>query len=299
MFPAPWVHGCLSGSIVVLALLSPCRDIPFLPGSPRRLSSRTVARGGQGPKQYLKVPSPRVPDERDSSSRNSSQVSRRECSRDSTAHFPATLAFLFREKSGNEKVINNYLDANEAPSEARLSRMHFHDNQRKVDYVLAYHYRKRGAHHGHGSPGHSLAVISNGETGKERRAGGPGDIELGPLDALEEERREQRDEFEHNLMAAGLELEKDLEICVEYYTAEPGKDALCYIGLSLRLWIEHHKFSPECRLWVVNVEIFPSICPSISLSVHPAIIIRKCTEAHQLTLHTSSHQPGCSSLYRK
>lgn len=90
--------------------------------------------------------------------------------------------------------------------------MHFHDNQRKVDYVLAYHYRKRGAHQGHGSPGHSVAVISNGETGKERHAGGPGDIELGPLDALEEERREQRDEFEHNLMAAGLELEKDLEV---------------------------------------------------------------------------------------
>ncbi|CAO2606660.1 Ano2, partial [Lemmus lemmus] len=108
-------------------------------------------------------------------------------------------------------VINNYLDVNEPQSEARLSRMHFHDNQRKVDYVLAYHYRKRGAHQGHGSPGHSLAVISNGETGKEHHAGGPGDIELGPLDALEEERREQRDEFEHNLMAAGLELEKDLE----------------------------------------------------------------------------------------
>nr|XP_006987950.1 anoctamin-2 isoform X1 [Peromyscus maniculatus bairdii] len=168
------------------------RDIPLLPGSPRRLSSRTVARGGQGPKQYLKVPSPRVPGQRDSSSQHSSHVSRRACSRDSA-------------------VINNYLDANEAPSEARLSRMHFHDNQRKVDYVLAYHYRKRGAQQGHGSPGHSLAVISNGETGKERRTGGPGDVELGPLDALEEERREQRDEFEHNLMAAGLELEKDLE----------------------------------------------------------------------------------------
>ncbi|XP_013366734.1 PREDICTED: anoctamin-2 [Chinchilla lanigera] len=112
----------------------------------------------------------------------------------------------------NLPVINNYLDANEpVSSEARLSRMHFHDNQRKVDYVLAYHYRKRGVHLGHGSPGHSLAVISNGETGKERHAGGPGDIELGPLDALEEERREQREEFENNLMAAGLELEKDLE----------------------------------------------------------------------------------------
>ncbi|XP_028610273.1 anoctamin-2 isoform X1 [Grammomys surdaster] len=172
------------------------RDIPLLPGSPRRLSSRTVARGSQVPKhrqQYLKVPGPRVPGQRDNSSLHPSQVSRRECSQDCS-------------------VINNYLDANEpVSSEARLSRMHFHDNQRKVDYVLAYHYRKRGAHLGHGSPGHSLAVISNGETGKERHGGGPGDVELGPLDALEEERREQRDEFEHNLMAAGLELEKDLE----------------------------------------------------------------------------------------
>eukprot|EP00073_Rattus_norvegicus_P046381 XP_017448529.1 PREDICTED: anoctamin-2 isoform X4 [Rattus norvegicus] len=172
------------------------QDIPLLPGSPRRLSSRTMARGSQGPRhgqQYLKVPGPRLPGQRDNSSLHPSQVSRRESSRD-------------------RSVINNYLDANEpASSEARLSRMHFHDNQRKVDYVLAYHYRKRGAHLGHGSPGHSLAVISNGETGKERHGGGPGDIELGPLDALEEERREQRDEFEHNLMAAGLELEKDLE----------------------------------------------------------------------------------------
>ena len=172
------------------------RDIPLLPGSPRRLSSRTVARGSQGPKhgqQYLKVPGHRAPGQRDNSSLHPSQVSRRESSRD-------------------RSVINNYLDANEPPSsEARLSRMHFRDNQRKVDYVLAYHYRKRGAHLGHGSPGHSLAVISNGETGKECHGGGPGDVELGPLDALEEERREQRDEFEHNLMAAGLELEKDLE----------------------------------------------------------------------------------------
>lgn len=135
------------------------------------------------------------------------------------------------------QVINNYLDANEPQSEARLSRMHFHDNQRKVDYVLAYHYRKRGAHQGHGSPGHSLAVISNGETGKERPAGGPGDIELGPLDALEEERREQRDEFEHNLMAAGLELEKDLEVRLTRLQVSGwvGACGQCYLKKAL-LW---------------------------------------------------------------
>ncbi|GAB1291309.1 Anoctamin-2 [Apodemus speciosus] len=205
--------------------------IPLLPGSPRRLSSRTVARGSQGPRhgqQYLKVPGPRTPGQRDNSSLHPSQVARRESSRDHSeedgfvrGRKPSDFPWV-GEEPGNWlslgwiqsicPVINNYLDANEpASSEARLSRMHFHDNQRKVDYVLAYHYRKRGAHVGHGSPGHSLAVISNGETGKERHGGGPGDVELGPLDALEEERREQRDEFEHNLMAAGLELEKDLE----------------------------------------------------------------------------------------
>lgn len=97
-------------------------------------------------------------------------------------------------------------------SEACVSRMRFRDNQRKVDYVLAYHYRRRAAHPGHGVHGHSLAIISNGETGKEPHAGGPGDIELGPLDALEEERKEQREEFEHNLLEAGLELEKDVEV---------------------------------------------------------------------------------------
>ncbi|XP_027976843.1 anoctamin-2 [Eumetopias jubatus] len=174
----------------------PSRDIPLLPGSPRRLSPRAVARGGQGPKhgqQYLKVPGPQAPSQQGSADRESG---------------PPSVGGSSRSAS----VINNYLDANEpVSSEARLSRMHFHDNQRKVDYVLAYHYRKRGVHPGLGSPGPSLAIVSNGETGKEPHAGGHGDIELGPLDALEEEKKEQREEFEHNLMEAGLELEKDLE----------------------------------------------------------------------------------------
>ncbi|XP_032246640.1 anoctamin-2-like [Phoca vitulina] len=172
------------------------RDIPLLPGSPRRLSPRAVARGGQGPKhgqQYLKVPGPQAPSQQSSSDRESGPLS-------------------WGGSSRSGSVINNYLDANEpVSSEACLSRMHFHDNQRKVDYVLTYHYRKRGVHPGLGSPGQSLALVSNGETGKEPHAGGHGDIELGPLDALEEEKKEQREEFEHNLMEAGLELEKDLE----------------------------------------------------------------------------------------
>ncbi|PNI21372.1 hypothetical protein CK820_G0048189, partial [Pan troglodytes] len=170
--------------------------IPLLPGSPRRLSPQAGSRGGQGPKhaqQCLKMPGPGAPGLQGGSNRDPGQP----CGGESTR---------------SSSVINNYLDANEPVSlEARLSRMHFHDSQRKVDYVLAYHYRKRGAHLAQGFPGHSLAIVSNGETGKEPHAGDPGDIELGPLDALEEERKEQREEFEHNLMEAGLELEKDLE----------------------------------------------------------------------------------------
>ncbi|KAM7114594.1 anoctamin-2 isoform 1-T1 [Molossus nigricans] len=172
------------------------QDIPLLPGSPRRLSPRAVARASQGPRQgqqHLKVLGPRAPGLQGCSNQDSGQLSG-------------------GESSHRSSVINNYLDANEpVSSEAPRSRMHFHDNQRKVDYVLAYHYRKRGAHPSHDSPGHSLAIVSNGETGKEPHAGGSHDIELGRLDALEEERKEQREEFEHNLMEAGLELEKDLE----------------------------------------------------------------------------------------
>ncbi|XP_032204926.1 anoctamin-2 [Mustela erminea] len=178
------------------------RDIPLLPGSPRRLSPRAVARGDRGPKrgqQYLKVPCPQAPGQQGRSGQQGSS--------DGVSGLASGGG-----SSCSGSVINNYLDTNEpVSSEARRSRMHFHDNQRKVDYVLAYHYRKRGVHPGQGSLGQSLAIVSNGETGKEPHPGGHSDIELGPLDALEEEKKEQREEFEHNLMEAGLELEKDLE----------------------------------------------------------------------------------------
>ncbi|XP_053112016.1 anoctamin-2 [Hemicordylus capensis] len=105
--------------------------------------------------------------------------------------------------------------------------MHFRDSKRKVDYVLAYHYRKHSSYPDGGSPGPlhrpaSLAIISNGETSKsqpEQQQHHDQDvpnpdaqiIDLGPLDALEEAKREQRDEFERNLVEAGLEIEKDVE----------------------------------------------------------------------------------------
>ncbi|NWI74028.1 ANO2 protein, partial [Dryoscopus gambensis] len=136
-------------------------------------------------------------------------------------------------------IINNYVDGTQggARDEASPSGLHFRDSKRKVDYVLAYHYRRRLARHAPGAASPeptrgsaSVALVSNGGTGKGRaeprqqqqddgqRAlwewpGLPGleVVELSPLDALEEERRLQREEYEHNLLEAGLEIEKDPE----------------------------------------------------------------------------------------
>ncbi|NXD66000.1 ANO2 protein, partial [Eolophus roseicapillus] len=135
------------------------------------------------------------------------------------------------------QIINNYLDGTQggAMDKASPSGMHFRDSKRKVDYVLAYHYRKRLAQHppGVGSPEPTrasafMALVLNGGNGKghaelQRQDGSqhalqeqPGSlgvevIELGPLDAVEEEKRLQREEYERNLVEAGLEIEKDPE----------------------------------------------------------------------------------------
>ncbi|KAI1238886.1 hypothetical protein IHE44_0011977, partial [Lamprotornis superbus] len=134
-------------------------------------------------------------------------------------------------------IINNYVEGTLAGvrDKASPSGLHFRDSKRKVDYVLAYHYRRSLARQApgpaspepwHGSP--SVVLVSNGGTGKGRaepqqqdhgqRAlpewpGLPGLelVDLSPLDVLEEERRLQREEYERNLLEAGLEIEKDPE----------------------------------------------------------------------------------------
>ncbi|XP_053912431.1 anoctamin-2 [Cuculus canorus] len=140
-------------------------------------------------------------------------------------------------ESFSSPIINNYLDGTQGGAEDKASPggMYFRDSKRKVDYVLAYHYRKRLTRHPPGmglpEPMHrsaSLALVLNGGAGKshaeqqqehggqhalQEQVGTPWTevIELGPLDALEEEKLLQREEFERNLMEAGLEIEKDPE----------------------------------------------------------------------------------------
>ncbi|XP_053319548.1 anoctamin-2 [Spea bombifrons] len=157
----------------------------------------------------------------------------------------------------NNSVINNYVDGNQA---IKQTAMHFGDGKRKVDYVLAYHYRHRSSQQNGSPEAHRppAVIISNGnsvtpeEIGKsppeqplpgelqhqhqklkdqshqkppeqDHPPSGNGNgnqschpqevivVEMSHQDALEEEKRCQRDEFEHNLIEAGLELEKDPE----------------------------------------------------------------------------------------
>uniref|UniRef100_A0A8C5MK63 Anoctamin dimerisation domain-containing protein n=1 Tax=Leptobrachium leishanense TaxID=445787 RepID=A0A8C5MK63_9ANUR len=156
----------------------------------------------------------------------------------------------------NNSVINNYVDETQS---IKKSGLHFGDGKRKVDYVLAYHYRHRSAHTNGGSPENHrppAVIVSNGnsvtpeEVGKtpsehplpgelqnpqktlkdhskqkqqnqSQPASGNGNqschpqevvvVELSHHDALEEEKKCQREEFERNLIEAGLELEKDPE----------------------------------------------------------------------------------------
>ncbi|NXH49138.1 ANO2 protein, partial [Dicaeum eximium] len=135
-------------------------------------------------------------------------------------------------------IINNYMEGTqaEARDKASPSGLHFRDSKRKVDYVLAYHYRRRLAPHtpGAASPeprrgSASVTPVSNGGTRKDHSEqqqqqdngqrvlqewpGLPGleVLQLSPLDAVEEEKRLQREEYERNLLEAGLEIEKDPE----------------------------------------------------------------------------------------
>lgn len=77
----------LSPEVALPALSFPLTDIPLLPGSPRRLSPRAVARGSQGDKQgqqHLKVPDPPATGLQGSSNQDSGQLSDEESSHNSS-----------------------------------------------------------------------------------------------------------------------------------------------------------------------------------------------------------------------
>uniref|UniRef100_H3ALY5 Anoctamin n=1 Tax=Latimeria chalumnae TaxID=7897 RepID=H3ALY5_LATCH len=115
-----------------------------------------------------------------------------------------------------------YLDGNGNgnPTDSKNG-LYFSGSRKKVDYVLVYHYRKHSTQQST-LYSHGPAVISNGnsvinpEVNKNHEQALPGTqqtavIDLTPQDSLEDDRRRHREEFEKNLVDAGLELEKDKE----------------------------------------------------------------------------------------
>ncbi|XP_071975226.1 anoctamin-1 isoform X3 [Engystomops pustulosus] len=93
----------------------------------------------------------------------------------------------------------------------------FRDGQRKVDYILAYTYKKSS---GTRTPSrkslHSNSLHSHRNSKDSHHLpGGTGDVEYAEsepkMDYHEDDKRFRREEYEGNLMETGLELEKDEE----------------------------------------------------------------------------------------
>ncbi|KAM5137925.1 anoctamin-1 isoform 3-T3 [Mantella aurantiaca] len=93
----------------------------------------------------------------------------------------------------------------------------FRDGQRKVDYILAYTYKKSSSNRTPSKKSHHNNSVHSSRGTKEslHLPGGGADLESAEaeprIDYHEDDKRFRREEFEGNLMETGLELEKDEE----------------------------------------------------------------------------------------
>lgn len=91
----------------------------------------------------------------------------------------------------------------------------FGDGQRKVDYILAYTYKKSSSNRTPSKKSHHNNSVhsSRGSRNSHHLPGGGPDLETAEseprIDYHEDDKRFRREEFEGNLMETGLELEKD------------------------------------------------------------------------------------------
>ncbi|XP_043938519.1 anoctamin-1 isoform X1 [Protopterus annectens] len=91
--------------------------------------------------------------------------------------------------------------------------LYFRDGQRKVDYVLAYHYKKSvlwRKHSIHSINGSSQSLTENNHTSNHTSDPELGESEV-QMDYVEDDKKCRREEFESNLKESGLELERDEE----------------------------------------------------------------------------------------
>ncbi|KAM4617564.1 anoctamin-1 isoform 1-T1 [Discoglossus pictus] len=93
----------------------------------------------------------------------------------------------------------------------------FSDGQRKVDYILAYTYKKTSGSRTTSRRSHHNNSVHNARSAKEDRQlpGGTADLEAMDaeprVDYHEDDKRFRREEYEQNLIETGLELERDEE----------------------------------------------------------------------------------------
>ncbi|XP_043825450.1 LOW QUALITY PROTEIN: anoctamin-1 [Dromiciops gliroides] len=87
--------------------------------------------------------------------------------------------------------------------------LYFRDGQRKVDYILVYNYKRTAGHNIlarvlHVDPSPGVQSLKH-----EPLPGKDGPLEGGEIDHYEDDKRSRREEYESNLLEAGLELERD------------------------------------------------------------------------------------------
>ncbi|XP_072278183.1 anoctamin-1 isoform X4 [Pyxicephalus adspersus] len=93
----------------------------------------------------------------------------------------------------------------------------FRDGQRKVDYILAYTYKKSSSNRTPSKKSHHNNSVHSSRGAKESHhlPGGGADLEFAEteprIDYHEDDKRFRREEYEGNLIETGLELEKDEE----------------------------------------------------------------------------------------